>query len=73
MVSDEQLNEIKDTFKHKYYNSVSNICFEVLAKRRNKHGVSEQDLTKAQYEKIIEEAHEWFMTHFFDDFNIPED
>lgn len=73
MVSDEKLQELKSEFRSSYYNAVSNCCFEILALQGNKNKVSEQDLTKAQYEKIIEEAHEWFMTHFFDDFNVPED
>ena len=34
---------------------------------KNKYGISEEDLTKDEYEKIIEDAHEWFMIHFFEE------
>ena len=67
MLSDEKMEELKSTFRSKYYNAVSNCCFEVLALQENKYGISEEDLTNDEYEKIIEDAHEWFMIHFFEE------
>lgn len=72
MVSDEKLQELKSEFRPSYYTAVSNCCFEIFVLQGNKNKVSELDLSKAQYEKVIEDAHEWFMTHFFDEFNAPE-
>ncbi len=70
MLSEEKMEELKSTFRSKYYNAVSNCCFEVLALQENKFGISEEDLTKKEYEEIIEDAHEWFMIHFFDEHGI---
>ena len=59
---EEKLQNIQSEFTSKYYNAVSNCCFENLAKTG-----FEEKLTKDEYIKIIEYAHEWFMTHFFDE------
>lgn len=61
-MTDEQKQSIKSEFRSKYYNAVSNVCFESLAKTN-----IEADLTKKEYEEILEDSHEWFMTHFFEE------
>lgn len=56
----EQIQEVKNTFRSKYYNAVSDCCFNVLA-------LDEAKLSTAEYKEIIEDAHEWFMIHFFEE------
>lgn len=58
----EYLNEVKSNFRSSYYNAVSDCCFNILSQTN-----VEEKLTKEEYVKIIEDAHEWFMTHFFDE------
>ena len=58
----EYLNEVKSNFRSSYYNAVSDCCFDILSQTNVK-----EKLTKEEYVKIIEDAHEWFMTHFFDE------
>ena len=64
MIPEEKLQELNSEFRSKYYNAVSNCCFELLS------NYSEDELDRATYEKIIDNAHEWFITHFFDENNI---
>ena len=66
-MTDEQKQEIKSEFRSKYYNAVSDVCFDVLAKKN-----IETTLTKKEYEDIISDSHEWFMIHFFDEFDVKD-
>lgn len=63
----EQIQEVKNTFRSKYYNAVSDCCFNVLALDEAKLDVDEGKLSTAEYKEIIEDAHEWFMIHFFEE------
>lgn len=58
----EKLQEIRADFNSDYYNVVSDCCYDHFAEK----GLEEK-LTKEEYIKIIEYAHEWFMTHFFEE------
>ena len=56
----EQIQEVKNTFRSKYYNAVSDCCFNVLS-------LDEDKISTTEYKEIIEDAHEWFMIHFFEE------
>lgn len=58
----EQIQEVKNTFRSKYYNAVSDCCFNVFVL-----ALDEAKLSTAEYKEIIEDAHEWFMIHFFEE------
>lgn len=66
-MTDEQKQEVKSVFRSKYYNAVANCCFNVLYLDSAKTGVEEDKFSTAEYKEIIEDAHEWFMTHFFEE------
>lgn len=66
-MTDEQKQAVKRAFRSKYYNAVGDCCFNVLALDEAKTGVEESKLSTAEYKEIIEDAHEWFMIHFFEE------
>ena len=58
----EKLQEIRADFNSDYYKAVSDCCYDHFAEK----GLEEK-LTREEYIKIIEYAHEWFMAHFFEE------
>ena len=65
-MTDEQKQELKSTFRSKYYNAVANCCFNLLQPDSIKTDV-EDKLSADEYKEIVEDAHEWFMIHFFEE------
>ena len=70
LMTKEKMDDLKLEFRSKYYNAVSDACFNILVEQNNKRGISDEDLTKKEYQEVIEDAHEWFMAHFFDEHGI---
>lgn len=68
---EEMKQELQWEFNSKFYNAVSNICFDQFAVNGNNQATYKGQLvTKDEYEKVIEEAYEWFITHFFEEQGI---
>lgn len=65
-MTDERKQELKSAFRSKYYNTVADCCFNVLNLDSVKTDVKDK-LSTDECKEIIEDAHEWFMIHFFEE------